>query len=150
MAELAHDVLQKFHLRAEQQAIHLEVDIDSDVPYVEADIGLIERVLDNLIDNALKNTPEDGTIRLALNADGTFVTVNVADTGRGIAEDELPHIFQRFYKKPNNENAQVGAGLGLAIAQRIIELHGSRLSVKSILHKGTQFNFALPAENSSL
>ncbi len=149
MAELAHDVIQKFHLRAEQQGIHLEVDIDSDVPYVEADIGLIERVLDNLIDNALKNTPEDGTIRLALNADGTFVTVNVADTGRGIAEDELPHIFQRFYKKPNNENAQVGAGLGLAIAQRIIELHGSRLSVKSILHKGTQFNFALPAENSS-
>jgi len=54
----------------------------------------------------------------ALNADGTFVTVNVADTGRGITEDVLPHIFQRFYKKPNNENAQAGAGLGLAIAQR--------------------------------
>ncbi len=149
MAELAHDVIQKFNLRAEQQGIHLEVDIDSDVPYVEADIGLIERVLDNLIDNALKNTPKDGAIKLALNANGTFVTVNVADTGRGIAEDELPLIFQRFYKKPSSKNAQVGAGLGLAIAQRIIELHGSQLSVKSILHQGTQFNFALPVDSTS-
>lgn len=149
MAELAHDVIQKFHLRAEQQGIHLEVDIDSAVPYVEADIGLIERVLDNLIDNALKNTPEDGTIRLGLNADGTFVTVNVADTGCGIAEEELPHIFQRFYKKPSSDNPQTGAGLGLAIAQRIVELHGSQLSVKSILHQGTQFNFSLPVENTS-
>jgi len=144
VAELAYDVVQKFHLRAQQQAIQLEVDIDSGVPYVEADIGLIERVLDNLIDNALKNTPEGGTIKLGLNAEGTFVTVNVADTGCGIAEEELPHIFQRFYKKPSEDNVQTGAGLGLAIAQRIIELHGSQLSVKSILHQGTRFDFALP------
>jgi signal transduction histidine kinase len=149
MAELAHDVIQKFHLRAEQQGIHLEVDIDSDVPYVDADIGLIERVLDNLIDNALKNTPRGGTIKLGLDADGTFVTVKVADTGNGIAEDELPHIFQRFYKKPGNDNSQTGAGLGLAIAQRIIELHGSQITVKSILHKGTNFNFSLPVGNSA-
>lgn len=149
MAELAYDVIQKFYLRAEQQDIHLEVDIDSGVPYVEADIGLIERVLDNLIDNALKNTPRDGTITLGLNANGMFVTVNVADTGRGIAEDELPHIFQRFYKKPSSDNSQTGAGLGLAIAQRIVELHGSQLSVKSILHHGTQFDFALPVDSAS-
>jgi len=149
MAELAHDVAQKFDLRAQQQGIHLEVDIDSDMPYVEADIGLIERVLDNLIDNALKNTPKDGTVKIALDANGSFVTVNVADTGRGIASDELPHIFQRFYKKPSSDNNQTGAGLGLAIAQRIIELHGSQLLVESILHKGTQFNFALPADNTS-
>lgn len=148
LAELAHDVIQKFHLRAQQQAVQLEVDIDSDVPYVEADIGLIERVLDNLIDNALKNTPSEGRVTLGLNTDGLFVTVNVADTGRGIAEDELPHIFQRFYKKPENDITHNGAGLGLAIAQRIVELHGSQLSVKSILHKGTSFDFALPTQNT--
>ncbi len=148
MAELAHDVIQKFHLRAEQQNIHLEVDIDSEVPYVEADIALIERVLDNLIDNALKNTPANGSIRLGINAQGTLVTVNVADTGRGIAEDELPHIFQRFYRKPGSEKTQAGAGLGLAIAQRIIELHGSQISVNSILHQGTRFDFALPVEGT--
>ena len=146
LAELVHDVVQKFTLRAEKQNINIEIDIDADVPYVEADIGLIERVLDNLIDNALKNTPENGRITLRLNADEVRVQVNVADTGRGIAEDELPHIFQRFYKKTDNEqpHSQSGAGLGLAIAQRIIELHGGRLSVKSILHQGTEFDFALP------
>ena len=144
LAELSHDVMQKFSLRAEQQNINLKVDIDEDVPYVEADIGLIERVLDNLIDNALKNTPENGRITLGLNAEKLCVKVNVADTGRGIAEEELPHIFQRFYKKPENEQSQSGAGLGLAIAQRIVELHGSQLSVKSILHQGTEFDFVLP------
>lgn len=149
LAELAHDVIQKFALRAQQQNIRLQVDIDSDVPYVEADIGLIERVLDNLVDNALKNTPSGGSIRLALDSDGKLVTVQVADTGRGIAEHELPHIFQRFYKKPGNDSVHSGAGLGLAIAQRIIELHGSRLSVESILHQGTRFRFALPVQPPS-
>jgi len=144
LAELSHDVMQKFSLRAEQLNINLEVDIDENVPYVEADIGLIERVLDNLIDNALKNTPENGRITLGLNSDALRVNVNVADTGRGISEEELPHIFQRFYKKPENEQSQSGAGLGLAIAQRIVELHGSELSVTSILHQGTKFDFALP------
>ncbi len=147
LAELAHDVVQKFKLRAQQQHITLDVDIDAEVPYVEADIGLIERVLDNLVDNALKNTPQGGTIRLTLDCDGQLVTVQVADTGRGIAADELPHIFQRFYKKPDTDNnAQGGAGLGLAIAQRIVELHGSQLSVSSMLHQGTRFHFALPAQ----
>lgn len=144
LAELSHDVMQKFSLRAEKQNIKLEVDIDEGIPYVEADIGLIERVLDNLIDNALKNTPENGRITLGLNSDKLCVKVNIVDTGRGIPEDELPHIFQRFYKKPENEQSQSGAGLGLAIAQRIVELHGSQLSVKSILHQGTEFDFVLP------
>lgn len=143
LAELVHDVVQKFKLCSKKLGIHLAVDMDSDVPYVEADIGLIERVLDNLIDNALKNTPEDGCITLGLVSDGLCVKVNVADTGRGIPEDELPHIFQRFYKKPENKYSQASAGLGLAIAQRIIELHGSQLSVKSILHQGTEFDFVL-------
>jgi two-component system OmpR family sensor kinase len=143
LAELAHDVVQKFNLRAEEKSIQLDVSIDVDMPYVEADIGLIERVLDNLIDNALKNTPQDGCIVLGLNADGLTVKINIADNGRGIAEDELPHIFQRFYKKPENEKA-TGAGLGLAIAQRFVELHGSQLSVTSVLHQGTEFDFALP------
>ena len=144
LAELAHDVVQKFYLRAEENGVQLEIDIDAEVPYVEADLGLIERVLDNLIDNALKNTAKNGRILLGLNTDGLCVKVNVADNGRGIAEDELPHIFQRFYKKPENEQSQSGAGLGLAIAQRIIELHGSQLSVSSILHEGTEFGFVLP------
>ena len=146
LAELAHDVIHKFDLRAEQLGLHLEVNIDTEVPYVEADIGLIERVLDNLVDNAMKHTPGGGTIRLELNADPNKVRVIVADTGHGIAEEDLAHIFQRFYKKPGSDEELPGAGLGLAIAQRILELHGSKLGVDSILHKGTRFDFALPVQ----
>lgn len=146
LAELAHDVMHKFDLRAQQLGLNLEVNIDTDVPYVEADIGLIERVLDNLVDNALKHTPGGGTVKLELNADSNQVSVIVADNGDGIAEEDLAHIFQRFYKKPGNDEELPGAGLGLAIAQRILELHGSRLAVDSVLHQGTRFDFALPVQ----
>jgi signal transduction histidine kinase len=145
LAELAHDVMHKFNLRAEQLGLNLEADIDPDVPYVEADIGLIERALDNLIDNAMKHTPNGGTVKLALNTDRNLVAVRVADTGHGIAADDLPHIFQRFYRKPGSSEELPGAGLGLAITQRILELHGSELSVDSVLHQGTRFDFTLPA-----
>jgi two-component system OmpR family sensor kinase len=146
LAELAHDVVHKFDLRAEQLGLALEVNIDSEVPYVEADIGLIERVLDNLVDNAMKHTPSGGTIKLELNADSNQVSVIVADNGHGIAQEDLAHIFQRFYKKPGSDEELPGAGLGLAIAQRILELHGSKLAVDSILHQGTRFDFALPLQ----
>ena len=149
LAELAHDVIHKFNLRAEQQGVQLLVDIDSDVPYVDADIGLIERVLDNLVDNALKHTPNGGTVRLELNARNDRVNVVIADTGNGIAKEDLQNIFKRFYKKPDSDEQAPGAGLGLAIAQRILELHGSELEVDSILKKGTRFDFALPTQHAA-
>jgi signal transduction histidine kinase len=144
LAELAHDVIQKFQLRAQHHGLTLDVEIDADVAYVSADIGLIERVLDNLVDNAIKHTPEGGHISLLINSQGGHVNVTVKDTGRGIPESELPHIFQRFYKRPADDEHSTGAGLGLAIAQRILELHGSELKVTSELHQGTCFDFALP------
>lgn len=147
LAELAHDVIQKFNLRAEQQGINLHVDIESDVPYVDADIGLIERVLDNLVDNAMKHTPQGGAIRLQLHTNNKHVNLIVANTGHGIAKEDLKNIFKRFYKKPGNEELP-GAGLGLAIAQRILELHGSELAVDSILNQGTRFDFALPVQQT--
>lgn len=146
-SELAFDVSQKFHLRAREKNIQLEVDMDESVPYVTADVGMIERVLDNLIDNSLKHTPEGGCVRLRLSTEQGKVQLCVSDTGYGIDEDELPHIFKRFYRKTDNSedgSAESGLGLGLAIASRIVELHGSRLSVNSVLHQGTSFRFSLP------
>jgi len=148
LSELAFDVSQKFHLRASERNIQLEVDVDETVPYVTADVGMIERVLDNLIDNALKHTPEGGCIRLHLSAVKGKAKIAVSDTGYGIAEEELTHIFKRFYRKSDNaedNSTPTGLGLGLAIASRIVELHGSRLSVNSVLHQGTTFQFSLPA-----
>ena len=147
-SELAFDVSQKFHLRAREKDIQLEVDVDESVPYVTADVGMIERVLDNLIDNSLKHTPAGGCVRLRLSTEQGKVQVCVTDTGYGIDEDELPHIFKRFYRNANSgedSSAESGLGLGLAIASRILELHGSRLSVHSVLHQGTSFRFSLPA-----
>ena len=147
-SELAFDVSQKFYLRAREKNIELEVDVDETVPYVTADVGMIERVLDNLIDNSLKHTPEGGRVRLRLSKEQGEVQVTVSDTGYGIAEDEIPRIFQRFYRKTDNaedSGAPSGLGLGLAIASRIVELHGSQLSVSSVLHQGTTFRFSLPA-----
>jgi len=148
LSELAFDVSQKFHLRAKEKNIQLEVDTDESVPYVTADVALMERVLDNLIDNALKHTPEGGCILLHLSTEQGKVQIAVSDTGYGIAEDEIPHIFKRFYRKSDgaeDKHAHSGLGLGLAIASRIVELHGSHLSVNSVLHQGTTFQFSLPA-----
>ena len=151
LSELAFDVSQKFYLRASEKDIGLEVDIDETVPDVNADVGMIERVLDNLIDNSLKHTPEGGCVQLRLSAVQDGAQISVTDTGYGIAAEDVPHIFKRFYRKyaaaetsSDSTGDSTGLGLGLAIASRIVELHGSRLSVDSVLHQGTTFRFSLP------
>ena len=133
-------------MRTKEKNIHFDVQIDEDVSYVSADVGMIERVLDNLIDNSLKHTPDNGTIGIHLSSVQGEIRVSVSDTGYGIAEDELPHIFKRFYRRSgasNEAGSRPGLGLGLAIASRIVELHGGCLSVDSVLHQGTTFRFSL-------
>lgn len=149
LAELAFDVSHKFYLRANEQNIDFDVVVDETVPYVSADVGMIERVLDNLIDNSFKHTPNRGHIRLKVAPRQGNVEIAVSDTGYGIAAEELPHVLKRFYKKashPDNGEAEPGLGLGLAIASRIVEMHGSHLSVDSVLHQGTTFRFSLPSK----
>jgi len=148
LAELAFDVSHQFYLRARERNIAFEVVADETVPQVSADVGMIERVLENLIDNSFKHTPEQGRICLHLSAQRDNVEISVSDTGCGIAKEELPHVLKRFYRKigkHGNREAQSGLGLGLAIASRIVEMHGSQLTVESDLSRGTVFRFALPA-----
>ena len=148
LAELAFDLSHQFHLRARERSISFEVVADETVPQVSADVGMIERVLENLIDNSFKHTPENGLIRLQLSAGEGSVDISVSDTGCGIASDELPHILKRFYRRNDKRidgSSESGLGLGLAIASRIVELHGSQLSVASELQHGTEFRFTLPA-----
>ena len=147
LAELAFDLSHQFHLRARERSISFEVVADETVPQVSADVGMIERVLENLIDNSFKHTPEKGLIRLQLSAAKDSVDISVSDTGCGIASDELPHILKRFYRRNGKRidgSLESGLGLGLAIASRIVELHGSQLSVSSELQQGTEFRFTLP------
>ncbi len=111
---------------------------------VNADIGLIERVLENLIDNAIRYTPTGGNIQLSLAQETDKVEVAIKDSGIGLTEEDIPHIFERYYRgqKPTEYQHQ-STGLGLAIVKRILELHNSIISVESQLNQGTCFTFPL-------
>jgi len=150
LSELAQDIIQKFQLPASEKGILISASFPRDLPFVYADIGLVERALENLIENALRYTPKGGSIELALTPAEHGVTVQVKDTGCGIPQDELPRIFDRFYQLEKSRNSNPGSsGLGLAIAKRILELHGSRIEVQSALEKGTSFSFLLPAQGAA-
>lgn len=143
-AELASDVVQKFAPAAADAGVDLASEAMPGLRHVDADLGLTERVLDNLIDNALQHTPVGGAVRITIESVGDDVRVCVADTGAGIAAADLPHVFDRHWRGGAAKRAN-GAGLGLAIARRIVELHGSTIVVESALSRGTCFAFTLPA-----
>jgi signal transduction histidine kinase len=113
-----------------------------DAAVVYGDSDRLRQVLINLVTNALKHTPPDGTITMSLYRDPEWVRVIVADTGRGIAPTALPHIFERFYQAENNQ--QKGSGLGLSIAQWVARAHGGQITVTSELGKGSTFTLWLP------
>lgn len=146
IGELVQDVLLKFQLGAREADIDLQGNIPQELPLVLADIGLIERVLDNLIDNALRYTSAGGAVKVSLSARGTQVDVRISDTGCGIAAEEIPRLFDRFYRgqSSSNDSAGSGAGLGLAIAKRILDLHGTSIEIESERGVGTTFGFSLP------
>ena len=102
------------------------------LPLVVADIGLIERVLRNLINNSLQHTPAGGAICVRLSAEAQHISVAVTDTGCGISAEHLPHIFERFYRAEKSRSDRSGhTGLGLAIVKRILDLHHSAITVQS-------------------
>jgi two-component system OmpR family sensor kinase len=143
-AELVQDVIQKFSLSAEADNMKLVMQAPDSLPFVYADIGLIERVLENLIGNALRHTPADGEITVVLRQQESEVEIDVRDNGSGIAAAELQNIFDRFYRVDNMERSNHHAGLGLAIAQHIVTLHGSEIRVESEPGSGSRFIFGLP------
>jgi two-component system OmpR family sensor kinase len=148
LGELVQDVVQEFQLRAAGRGVRLETRPPADLPFVEADIAMVERVLENLVANALRHTPEGGHVSVHLVANGPAQRVEVRDTGDGIAVDQVPRIFERYYRADTSNGADEGCGLGLAICKRILELHGSSIEVKSVPGAGTTFAFELPVTPS--
>lgn len=142
--ELVQDIAQKFELAAANKQITLKTDFPEHLPLVVGDIGLIERALENLIENALRYTPEGGTVTIKLIPGEGDVAVQVSDSGRGIAPEDLPKIFDRFYRgEKSRPTSSESAGLGLAIVKRILELHHSSIQVESSPGVGTVFTFRL-------
>lgn len=143
MSELIQDVSQKFQLEAQNKDIQMSIDIPNQPALVSADISLIQRVLENLIENAIKYTPQGGNININLDNGKNKVATSITDTGQGIPSEDLPHIFDRFYRVDKHRQTE-GTGLGLAIAKRIIQLHDSNIDVVSFPSAGTTLSFNLP------
>lgn len=144
IAELAQDLVAQFQPQALEKSIILKAILPNEpLKLVNADIALMERAISNLIDNAIKNTPNKGEVYIIPANEGNLVRVEISDTGVGIPQDQIAQIFDRLYQTDHSRTGNNGVGLGLSIAQKILELHGSKLSVKSVLNKGTTFSFSL-------
>ena len=143
MSELVQDVTQQFDLKARDKQIKISARIPEQPAFVSADISLIQRLLENLIENAIKYTPSGGKIDVTLLTGKDRVTTSISDTGEGISENDLPFIFDRFYRVDKQRQTE-GTGLGLAIVKRIIQLHNSKIDISSIPQTGTTLSFHLP------
>ncbi|MGZ3607210.1 MAG: sensor histidine kinase, partial [Syntrophales bacterium] len=132
---------------AKNKRMEIVLEIPEDIPPLRIDIERIEEVFQNLLDNALKYTPEGGKIIVSVrNDDGNdTVEVSVSDTGRGIPEDGLMEVFDKFKRVDDRRGAVIGTGLGLAIVRHIINAHGGHIWVKSKVGEGSTFTFSLPA-----
>jgi signal transduction histidine kinase len=146
LSDLLSDTLESFSQLAKQEEITLEGQVESDVDPVSMDTQSIGRVLNNLISNALRHTPSKGRVSVWVRRVPSGVDVTVSDTGEGIRAQDIPHIFERFYRgdASRSRTRGTGAGLGLAIARGIVQAHGGTIEVQSEPGKGTQFTFHLP------
>ncbi|WP_051719203.1 sensor histidine kinase [Hymenobacter sp. IS2118] len=146
LPELVHDVVQQLEPTARARAVTLRAEPSPvALPFAYADVGLLERVLQNLLDNALNYTPAGGQVCVHLAPSAGRLTLQVRDTGSGIAPPDLPHLFDRFYHTDQvRRKSRGGTGLGLAIASKIVELHGGELTVSSTLGQGACFAFSVP------
>ncbi|OAT81765.1 sensor histidine kinase [Desulfotomaculum copahuensis] len=142
-SELVRRVGEKFAGLAAGKQVALETTAPENLPPVYGDADRLAQVLINLVDNALRVTPSGGRVEVAARLENGRVIMSVRDTGPGIPADELPLIWERFYKADRSRQRSAGSGLGLAIARQIIELHGGTIKVESEPGRGTAFMFAL-------
>lgn len=150
LPDLINDVHMKFMPAAQKAGINLQATIPSRLPQVYADIRLIERVLSNLVDNGIRYTPAGGTVKISVLQEADKVRVLVSDTGFGMQSEDIPHIFERFYRaEKSRAKATGGTGLGLAISKKIMEIHQRTINVQSQLNVGSTFSFELAVWNKN-
>lgn len=140
---LLERVIARHAVAGSQRRIDLQIEAVDDLPMVNVDVERMSQVLDNLILNAFRFTPEGGCVVLGAAFSGEFVQITVKDTGKGIAEEDLPHIFDRFYRGDKSRPHNGESGLGLAIAKSIVEAHGGKISVESAPGQGAKFTIFL-------
>ncbi|MBU6272001.1 MAG: HAMP domain-containing histidine kinase [Betaproteobacteria bacterium] len=145
IGELADDVVQRFMARAREAGLSLALDYPDGLPLTAVDAGLIERALANLIDNALRVTPTGGRVWVRVMREAQGLRLEVSDTGPGVAEEDQPRVFDRFYQTARHRDLRGSSGLGLAIVKRVAELHGGHAGLRSRPGEGATFFIALPS-----
>ncbi len=143
-AELVFDIVQKHRIRGQYQGVNLHFEPPDGLPFTLGDISMTERILDNLIENAMRYTPKDGEIRVELGECGDYLTFSVSDSGPGVAEDDLDSLFEPFYQADSNIYRNQNAGLGLAITKRLVALQKGSIQVENRAPQGAVFRFTLP------
>ncbi|WMI70021.1 HAMP domain-containing sensor histidine kinase [Mangrovimonas sp. YM274] len=149
MAEIIQDIADKYRIIAQKKGVSINTVYSKDLPLVYADIALIDRALQNIIDNAINHCEQGDVVTLELTRNDDELKVSISDTGSGISTEELPHIFERYRKGKFLTDSKKGSGLGLAIVKRIMDLHQVSIHVKSVLNQGTEFFFSLPIKRLS-
>ncbi len=145
ISRLIKETVTALQPKAAAKDIALSADLPAILPPVNIDSHRIKQVLNNLLDNALAHTGKEGRINVTAREQDDKVYISVADTGEGIPPEDLPMIFERFYRVDKSRaRATGGSGLGLTIAKRLVEAHGGTIEVKSIQGQGSTFTFSLP------
>ena len=134
---------------AKNKSITLNTRLSKEPQQVFADLSLIERVMQNLIDNALKFTPSGGNIVIQTSKAERGIKVSVSDTGIGISEEDTQHLFERFFRAKNATNIQ-GTGLGLHIVAKYLELMNGSIEMKSVINVGSEFTIHIPQTNNGI
>lgn len=144
IAGLLRDCVSVMKPQADKKNIQVEVDAPAGLPPVEGDAGRLKQVLMNLLSNAIKYTAPGGRVNARAGQRNDSVQVAIADTGRGIPEQDLPHIFDKFYRVADSEGWATGTGLGLSITKEIVEVHGGQIDVVSQVGVGTTVTLVIP------
>lgn len=144
---LVEEVVTQLNTLAQRQQVNITADLTNDLPTTEADNDRIKQTLTNLVHNAIKFNHPGGRVTVSTKVDGESVIVSVFDTGIGISEEDLPHVFERFYKA-DKARPRGGSGLGLAIAKHVVQAHGGSIWAQSEEGKGSTFSFSLPIKTN--
>jgi signal transduction histidine kinase len=142
-ADLLYEVRDVMMTKAQETNVQIRVDVPNDMPLMEADRDKIKQVLLNLVSNALKYNRPNGSVIIAGNYTDTELSLTVQDTGMGIPDESIPHLFEKFYRVREHENKATGTGLGLSICKQIVQGHNGRIEVKSKVGVGTSFSIYL-------
>jgi signal transduction histidine kinase len=151
ISDIVNRISNNFLVPAEKQELKLSIAVADDVPIINADVNMIERAITNLVDNAIKYTPNGGQVEVRAVTEDDQMIISVSDSGFGISPDNQKHLFERHVRIPRQEHKRVkGSGLGLFIVKSVAQRHGGDAWVKSVENKGTTFYLSIPLDGENL